>query len=794
MRHALRYWGRHRGHAMWLVLSLGGALGLAAAVVAVANAVWWRPLPVRAPEQLVRVYVESGRGDGRLAPNEYPVWKARQDALQAIASYQFDIPVFLDTGARTVRLEALHVTTNLFGVLGVTPVAGRLFGKADAPAGAPDVAIISERLWRRDFGADPTVIGRHVRFVVGSQSQPATIIGVVPAGLDVQTHFTGGVDLYRPITDGVAGESFGTYWAVDRHVIGRLRPDVTRAVAEGRLLALARDVATELNLRSRPTALRLIPLHDELYGANRPFVMLLLLAGAFALLVAIANAAGIVMALASRRSGERAIRLALGASTRQLAGQVLAESAVVGAATAVVAVVVAHGTVALLVGLAPAEIRRMNTTAMGWTETLLAAGLALAAGVLVTTAPLVRRRVRTMSTTLTSAAVGTMTPATLRMRRALIAAQAAVVLALVACAALVLASFWRLASQPLGFSDRGVLVARFQVPETYSRDVARVRALVDDLRRAALAAPGSRQVAVAFFVPLDQRYGWIRVRLPDGRNLEPVYNNVTEGFFEVLGIPVVAGRVFRRTDMGAGDYVVVNQAFADRYLGGAQRAIGQRLQARSSRPDEVIGVVGNVREQRLTMALDPVVYYPVWDMTPSRLHLLSHERGAEGAAIASLLSAFRRVDPGLFVDITPLASRRRAEMAGATLQATLIGGLAAFTFVLAAMGIYGMVAQLSADRARELGIRAALGATPTTLVRLLVRSTMASMLAGIAGGLALTTFAVRVLRAFLFETDAFDARLWVLAVCVIASSASLAAWLPARRAAKVDPVSVLRDT
>jgi predicted permease len=773
---------------------MGFALGLASAVVVVANASWWRPLPVRNPEQLVRVLVDTGRDDGALAPNAYPVWKERQQALQAIASYQFDVPLFLNTGTQTARLDAVHVTTDLFDVLGVKPVAGRLFEKADAPAAAPEVAIISERLWRQDFDADLGVIGRRVTFVAGSLSQPATIVGIVPDGLDVQTYFTGGIDVYRPITDGVAGEGFGVYRINNRLLIGRLRTDVSPSVAEQRLLPLAQDVASELSLTPKPTAVRLIALHDDLYGANAPFARLLLVAGALVLLVAVFNATGIMMALAIRRSGEHAIRTALGASTAHLVRQVLAESAFVGVATAVVGLAVAHWAVALFVALAPVGIRRMETAAMGWVESLCAAALAFVVGGVVTAIPLLRWQGRAVSNPLKSVGVGSMTRGTRRMRHALLALQAAVVLALMACATLAVTSFWRLANQPVGFSDSGVLTAEFNIPTKYTRDVAAMQTLLNELRRTAEAARGSRQVAVAFNLPLTQRFSRSPVTLADGRRATVVDNIVSDGFFEVLGIPLLAGRTFRLSDAGAGDYVVVNKSFADKYLGGTRAAVGQQLpQVGSVRPHEVIGVVGDVREQKLTMDVDPAVYTSISNRTPSRLYLLSKERGNLGAATVALHSAFRSVDPDLFVEIAPLGDRRRAEMASATLQATLMGSLAALTLLLAAMGIYALVAQLCIDRSKELGIRAALGAPPITLIRLLMQPTLISIVIGIGGGVLLTAFAVQALRVFLFDTEAFDFRLWLVAVSVMLCVATLAAWTPARRAAASNPVTTLRQ-
>ena len=790
MRQAVRFWGRHPGHAAWLVASLGTATGLVTAVLATANAVLWRPLPVRAPADLVRVYVEGSFGDGRIAAQQYALWKERQDALEAVGSYQHDVPLYLDRGDRQ-RFDAVHVTTNLFEVLGVTPIVGRTFNAADTPVGAPEVALLSERVWRRVFDADTAIVGRQILLTDLASVQPATVIGVVPDGLDIQTYFGDGVDIYRPVTDGVAGPGFGTYRIGDRYVIGRLSAHRDVAAAERRLWSLTLDTASELGLRSKFTGLRLIPLHEELYGAGRPFVTLLFAAAGLALLVALANASGVVMALESTRTRERALRAALGASKRQLFAQAGIEASLLGAAASLLAIVTASWSLQMLIALAPGELRRIDSAALGWLGLVAAAVIAGGSAATLAIAPLLRRRSPGLSMALSSSATTTLSRHALFARRVLLAAQSAIVLALVASTALTVSTFVRLVRQPLGFSDANVLVATFHLPRAYGYDTARMRTLLDDLRRQVLVAPGARKVALAYQLPLTPRAGWALARLPNGERLIVTDNRVSDGYFGVLGIPILVGSDFSGSSAPGVLEVAVNQAFAERHLGGTARAIAQTLQIGGVGPYRVIGVVGNVREQSLTMPIEPVLYTSVTDRTPVRLQLLTHEQGTSSGA-AAIVDAFRRIDPSIPVTVSPLSDRRRADLAATTLQTVLIGGLAAFTLALAAMGIYALVAQFGADRARELGIRTALGAPTSSLVGLLMRTVLASTGAGVLCGLLLTWTTVRLMQRFLFETNVFDPGLWLAALVTFVGVSALAAWLPARHAAKVDPSALLR--
>jgi predicted permease len=794
MMQPLRYWTRHWAHAAWLIGSLGIAAGLAAAFLSVGYVIWWRPLPVRAPHELVRVHVDSPtRDDGALPPGVYPLWKERQSGLAALGSFQFDAPMFVDTDEGTTSVDSVHVTTNLFDVMGVSPIAGRLFVPGDAPRAAPEVAIISERLWRRAFNGDPGVIGRTLTVRTTARGvQPAAIVGVLPDGFDLQTFYSKGIDLFRPVTDDIAGEGFGTYRVNSRHLIARVPSDRPRAEIEQRLSGTARDVARELGLRSAPTGVRLVPLHEDLYGTNRPFVTLLVLAGAFTLLVAVANASGVLLAQASHRTQEHAIRRALGASSSLLARQFAAEALLIGVAAGIVAVIAAQWTTAWLVAMAPPDIRRAETAALGWTQSLALAAVTAVIAVLISLISLLRRRLQ-VSIALRSTAGGTMTAQTLRLRRALLSGQTAIVLVLLTTGCLTAAAFWRLSRQPVGFSDQGVYVVALQLPSTGDTPTGSLRTRVADLRRTLLASPGRREVAAAIDLPLRKRFGWTPVALPDGRRVTVVDNRVSDGFFRLLGIPIVAGRELEPEDTGL-DRVVVNREFADRYLGGPAAAVGARLpQVGAVRTHEVVGVVGNVREQDLAMRLDPVIYPPVWGLrNPSALYLLVREQTGDGRTIARIRSMIRRADPEIFADVSPLSERRRMQLATATLQSTLIGGLAVFTLLLALMGIYAMVAQLAADRAREVGIRTALGATTGALTRLLARTTFSAIAAGTAVGLGLTFVAVRFLERFLFETDAFDLRLWAVGISALLGTAAIASVLPARRAARVDPAGLLR--
>jgi predicted permease len=585
-------WIKRPAPAVWLVASCSIAIAAAAAVLAVAQATLWTPLPVTDPDALVRVWNDRHATDGFITPEEFVEWKRRQDVFDGLASYQPDHDVLLEIDNRLERLEALHVTTDLYDVLGVAPVAGRLFGPADAPSAAPEVAILSERAWRQLLNADPAIIGRRIALRTDAAPQPATVVGIVPDALDFRAWDGRRVDLYRPITDGIAAEGFGTYRVGNRYVIGRLRAGAERESAQRRFSVVAAEIARDVRVRrAGETRLRFEQLHDAFYGANRPFVRLLLVAALLVLAVAFTNAAGVAFALAGRRRREQAVRAALGADRVHLLKLHAREACVLGLCVVATTAVISQVFLGVLVALAPPELRRVEASAVGWQESAAMLGLVTAVIVVVTAAQAAGALRRPLSLSLQGAALATMSRSSLKLRQLIVAAQQAVVLALTVAGVLTAVSFWNLSSRPLGFVPENVVSIELELPRHLRASPERFLAFLDDVRREAYAAPRRRRVAFAFDTPLSHRYGFASVGVSGSPSVATVDNRVTDGFFGVLDIAILAGRDFRRSDYGQ-PVVVVNQQFARRYLGGTGRALGQSITVGGrTRPHEVIAVV-----------------------------------------------------------------------------------------------------------------------------------------------------------------------------------------------------------
>jgi predicted permease len=521
---------------------------------------------------------------------------------------------------------------------------------------------------------------------------------------------------------------------------------------------------------------------------------LLGLASLFVLAVACANAMGACLALGSRRSREFAVRVSLGASRLQLARQSLLESSLVAAVAAVAAIGLAHELLQIFVAIAPA-LPRLSDVRLPAGAELLAGAIAGACGLLLAVAPLLAGHRRALSGVLQAVGhTSTLSKQALRYRRVLLATQVAVVLALLTASGLVMRTLWQLIHQPLGFDISHVLSAEITPTRPYFATPGRYQQLMSDVLHDVRAAAGSREAAVAFDAPLSVIPSVVGVEFPDGSARGISFKQVSDGFFRVMRIPMLAGRDFLPSDYATGRFLIVNETFARTYFGGVPWTVGRSVRLG---PDdhEIVGVVADVRDFRLTTPFTPTIY-PVLSAakwTPGVLHVVTRERGDLTVAATQVRAAVFHADPSLHVTVEPLDARMRVQTATARFQADALGALAAFTLLLAAFGTYALVDQIGHERARELALRAALGADSGVLVRLMLRSLMSAAVVGVIVGAWLSWATAQTLRQFLFHTSPLDRLAWIAAAACLALVAGLAAWMPARNAAGVDPAQLLRQ-
>jgi putative ABC transport system permease protein len=796
MRDAARYWLNHRAQALWVVLAIGLAAGVAAAAVFVTRELVWKPRPFSDRVVVIRPTDAGGDRMQGFWANEYLAWRDRQRVFPFLGAYQFGFPTAGWVGDHAESFNTLWITSSFFDVLDVTPAVGRRFRPTDVPNGQDEVAILGTRAWKLWFQSDPSVIGRRIRLTTYGDPWSATIVGVMPEGVDVDGLSSFGTDLFLPLTDGTLPEAVLSRGWNTRDMVARL-PDGLSADSAARLATdLVPQVAADAPARPPRAGVRLTPLADDLYGRNRSLALFLIVAAGFVVAVACANTSGLLLVSASLRNAEFLVRAALGASLGHLRRLAFAEGALLAVACAVLAAIVMPLAVALLVALAPSEIRGLPEVSLNWYQVVGSAGLGGVLAWMLNLIPLLVGRPSPHGQILLAAnRVATAPRSAVKLRGLLLGTQVAVILALLVGAGLMISTLWHLTHQPLGFSADNVISAQIGLSREYISDTPRYQQLLRDLRSAAERA-GSRQTAVSFEAPLASSAGGgsVGIVLPSGVRQRVQHNIVSEDFFAVLKIPFLAGRDFRTADYVGGHFVIVNRSFAEAYLGGVLKAVGQHISlGRNRELEEIVGVVGDVRDIELTKAMQPAVYAAfsaeIWK--PSRIHLLA--RGTTAFVHSSVLSgAVRNVDPNLVVRDGRLSDRFREQTALTRMQTTLLTFLASFTLILAILGIYALVAKLTNDRMREFGIRSALGATQDRLVWLAMRAVMTPVTIGILTGLTASWALVHLVQQFLFGTQPFDPAVWSAAVVVLLAGVFAAAWLPARRAGLLNPAEVLR--
>ena len=805
MRHALGFWIRHRTQAAWLTAVVAVAVAVTTTTWSIAYGLWIERPPFADPDRLVSLGWTAPSYSSRMPTTSVPEYldlQAATSEFATLAGVELVLPWYVSTDRLTPVVTA-YATTNLFTVLGVRAALGRTFEPhdADAVAGVPR-AVITDRLWRRVFQSDPAVVGRVAVVSANREGRTIEIVGVLPQGVWFPSTrgWSGGAtgdaattDLFVAMPDGQRPGGASTRRAYDRGVIARLHRDVTMAQVEDRLTPVLQQIDRDHPLFNRVRRADVLSLQEMWFGGSRAFLWLLAAAAGFVMLVAVANAAGLMSVLASRRSREFAVRAALGASSSRLRTHALTEMSVIAVVSWLAAGAMAVGLTRAFVAMAPRDIPRvtgLQVDMWGWSvSAILTAILCLLLGLM----PGWLRRQTDSVSALHGGVAFTPPRRTLLVRRAMIVVQTSVVLALLAAAGLVSTTLWRLLAQPLGFDPAGVVIARVTPTEKYFLDRPRYQQAMDDVRRQVAAAPGNREVALALDPPLASDAFTMQVRFLE-RDPEFVSTKfVTDGFFSAMRTPLLAGRDFARADYATGTLAIVNERFATTYFGSVEGALGREFDFGPRH--RIIGVVANVREEGVTRPMTPVLY-PLLSAslrTPGYFHVVSREARPSGGAVRAIEDAVRRADSTLHVEAVPLADRLRSQTATARTQSGVLALLAAVTLGLAMLGMYATISQMVEDRRREMAIRSALGASPRGLITLVMRGVETALMIGVTAGGLLSWVVARVTRQFLFEMSPFDPIVWTAAAVLLIASGSLAAWLPARRAGLINPIAALKD-
>jgi predicted permease len=812
--YALRWLARSPGFTLVAVASLAIGIGFNTAIFSVVDALLLRPLPVERPDRLVDVYTRGGDGD-TYATSSYPDYLDFRDRNGVFSAVMAFSPAIAAVKAGEQSRTALGevVSGNYFHVLGVGAALGRPLVPTDDVAGAARVVVISDAAWTRDYARDPQALGRVLRI----HGQPYTIVGVAAPA------FTGMVPMLQPefwlpaawveevepagIQDVVPSpgntrlERRGQRWLFMK---GRLKEGETAQRAEANLqlimgqLAQAYPKSNEKRPISVASNVRVHPMADRML---RPVAIALMGGIGLVLLVACANVANMLLARAAGRQKEIGIRLAIGAGRRRIVRQMLTESVVLALAGAVGGIAVGY-LILWIVRTMPMPLPLPMALSLHIDGRVLAFTIAIGtlAGVIAGLAP----ALQATRPDVVGELKGDTTGARVGRRRwtlgdGLVAAQTAVTLVLLVGAGLLTRSVMQAQQVSLGFNQDGLVAVAAEYSLLGYPD-QRANQIFEQVRDRTRALPGVQSVSLSLRQPLALNYTTNTVFFPDrqqpGDPGLPVSATSVDGeYFSTLGVPLLQGRIFTAADTPASPRVaIVNDAFARTYWPGAT-AVGKRFRLRGiDGPEyEIVGVVGNYKVRTVGEPPTPYIHYPLSRRAFTGQVVMARTSGDANALVAAIRRAFLELEPNtVFFDAQPMARQVDTTLLPARLAAQTIGVVGLVATLLAAIGLYGVIAYAVSRRTREIGIRMALGAQPAGVLGMVMRQGLAVSVAGLAVGSVFAVVAARALSAALYGIGAADPVAWLGALTVLLGAAALANYIPARRAARVDPSEALR--
>ena len=816
LRYAARLLLRTRQFAAPAVATLALGIGVTAAIFSVVDAVLFRPVPFPNAERLVMIWETDRESGTSHEPGSWPDFVDFERRATRIDTFAGIIAgeATLRDGDEPTRVARLVVTRHVLPLLGVTPLAGRIFTEEDERLGGAAVVLISERLWAGAYSRDPGVLGRTIRL----DERPYTVVGVVPHGADFgMRQLLAAADYSRGFVDRDP-RSVVDIWAPlqpdprqlvrETHpllMMGRLSPAATLSAAHEELTTIAEDLERTYPA-NQARGVYLQPQTDVIFGPARAPLLVLLVAVGLVLIMSCANVANLLLARNSVRAPEVALRSALGASAAQLARQFFIENLLLAVVAGAVGMLVAFVTLRTLLVWAPPEVPRLALAAVDGRVL----GVALALSTLVAVAfgaiPLLQAGRRDLRRSLTAENTRTVTGgrASAFTRGALVVAEVALAVILVMGAGLLIKSFWMLQRVDPGFDPSGVLKAEFQLPAArYISETDRWPNLVAVHRFHATlldrveATPGVESAAIAGSHPLSPGFtnSFVIVgREEQSRELpEMSIRHVTPGYFRTLRLKLIRGRLLDERDgTTAPPAIAINEAAATRVF-GTDDPIGRQIAFWGVRWT-IVGIVGDERFHGLSKS-SPIAAYTSMAQAPARGGAVLLVRGAGDplSLVSPVRAAISGIDPALAVfGVEPLSETVSASVGTQRFLMLLLVAFAGLSLGLAAIGIYGVLNYTVAARTREIGIRMALGASSESVMRLVFRQGAQLTLLGLIAGLLLGLLFARGLSGLLFGVGATDGGTFASVVVVLALISAISTWLPVRRAVRIDPAVLFR--
>jgi putative ABC transport system permease protein len=794
LRYAARLLRAQPGVTAVAILTLALGIGANTAIFSAVDAILLRPLPYDDPDRLVMVW-EKRAAEGTLnnfvAPADYLDWARMNGAFEAMAGAAATT-VDLTRSGEPVRLDAMAVSPAFFDILRARPALGRTFAAGEDQPGRNRVVVLDHGFWQERFGANPGIVGQTI--VLSGVAHE--VVGVLPASFEFPDP---AIALWLPLVlqGGPQPPSRANH---ELNVYARLKPGVTVDSARAEMDRVAAQLSADYPDTNRRHGAWVSPLRDEVTSPVRSGLLLLLGAVAFVLLIACVNVANILLARATARRREMAVRAAIGASRARLLGQTLTESLLLGFVGGVASLIVAHWGIVLLRVLRPDGVPILGLERVALDGRVLAFSfvLSLLTGVLFGLLPAWHLASQNVNDALRD---GGRSPAGVRrrLRMALVVSEIALASLLLVAAGLTVRSFGALLNTQPGFSADGVITAMISLPGARYRDPERLVSTFDGLEQRFRSIAGVRAVGGTSHLPLsgqDSRRGiMVEGYVPPPNSPTRAHPRmVTPGYFGAMGLQLVGGRTFTVDDRpDAPGVAIVNETMARRYWPDAS-PIGKRVAfVGTGGWREVVGIVRDVRHWGVDQPVNPEMYVPFTQLPPGRITFALATDGDPRTIVGPVREELRAVDPDL-----PLSNvRTMSEVAGRSMAARratmlLLGVFGALALVLAAAGIFGVMAHLVALRTSEIGVRMTLGALPANVLRLVLTEGLLQAAAGLIIGLAGAVFLMRSLGALLYGVGPADPLTLAGVAAILLATATLACLVPARRAMRVDPISALR--
>ena len=821
LRYALRQLRKNPGFAATAIIILALGIGATTAIFSAIDPILLEPLPYPGASQLVSIFEHDRTGKpGLINFGDYVGLTERSRSFDALAAFKAWQPTM--TGAdQPERLEGLRVNASFLRVFGVTPALGRDLQAADDQYRGPNVVILGHKLWRRRFGSDPTIVGREVKL----NDDSFLVIGVMPENFE--NVLAPDAQLYAPLQYNRALPPNSREWGHHLRFAGRVKPGITRAQAAGELNVLAPILAQQYaagysEAGGAPAGYTVVKMQDDVAGGATPALLAVMGAVLLVLVIACVNVTNLLLARAAQRRGEFAMRAALGAARSRLLRQLVTESLALALLGGIFGLAVAEGGVRALVAMSPQDLPRAAAIHLNPTVFIFALAITAVVGIVVGLVPAwqASRSDPQSGMQLTSQRTAGRNP---RTRRVLVVAEVGLALVLLVSAGLLLRSLQRLFSVEAGFNPSGVLT--MQVQESglrYRDDAARVRFFQDALERVR-QVPGVVAAGFTSQLPLSgdlDTYGAVFEkdwRDPTGarkQNKAFLRYSVTPGYLEAMQIPLLRGRLLNEHDTSAAAHycfnpnlcgaapaaVLINQSFAQKEF-GAQDPIGQRVRmgpamfADDAPWATIVGVVGNVKQSSLAITDETAIYVPStqWFWGDQEMSLVVRSHADPATLVPALRSAIWSVDKDQpIVRIATMEKLMQESEAQRRFAMFIFEAFALVALILAATGIYGVLAGSVSERTREIGVRAALGASRSRILGLIVRQGMSMTSIGLLLGLLGAGFASRALITMLFGISRLDPLTYVGVAGLLLAVALIACSVPAWRAAGIDPAITLR--